>query len=346
MSMMRTAAALSAITLLGLASACGGESGLGREEDSGRIGSRAGTPVSSRATPPIDRSTSCEFENSAEIVSDAAAQVFTELGSGTAFYVGDSEWVTAAHVVEGFDEVVLESGSVRVNAEVIGLDFGRDVALLRGDAARRALHWGSFDSVARGQDVGVIGFPFNLVGPATFTRGSVSRTFVDALGVAYLQTDAPVNPGNSGGPVFDECGLVVGMVVSSVLSADGLSFAIAEAAAQDAIRLARRNPPSSECYEQQLEVRAGTAIFVPLGRMSTEQLLSLSYTVSQDGSGTLDIDLSVVNASGAIAVSEGRVRAGRFDHRLPEAGDHFVRLDNGYSIFTPKVVAVNWCTYR
>ena len=85
-----------------------------------------------------------------------------------------------------------------------------------------------------GATVAVVGYPLGEGRRASITGGIVSRVFTDAAGVRLVQTDAPTNAGNSGGPLVDACGRVVG--VSSWkyaqdnrgFATDGLAFFIAE----------------------------------------------------------------------------------------------------------------------
>ena len=113
---------------------------------------------------------------------------------------------------------------------MIGSDPTRDVALVRSNAPIIGydFHF-SAGPLALGQDVAAIGFPFGL--PLTVTRGSVSgldRTVpIDGTErTELIQTDAPVNPGNSGGPLMNDAGGVVGLVDLGTDQANGLAFAV------------------------------------------------------------------------------------------------------------------------
>ena len=110
--------------------------------------------------------------------------------------------------------VVLGSGS-RFAAEVVGVDEYLDLAYLelRGGASDFEYLELAKSLPGVGSDVFVLGFPVGGVGEGmTVTAGIVSSVVQDEWGATWVQTDAPVNPGNSGGPLIDSRGEVVGVV--------------------------------------------------------------------------------------------------------------------------------------
>lgn len=141
------------------------------------------------------------------------------LGSGIVLDE-DGHILTNYHVVRGFDEVsvTFADGTV-VDGEVVGTDPGNDIALVRADAGSDLLEpatLGDSGSVKVGEFVAAIGSPFGLDG--TFTTGVVSglnRTLpssADGRPIrGLLQTDTAVNPGNSGGALFNMRGEVIGI---------------------------------------------------------------------------------------------------------------------------------------
>jgi S1-C subfamily serine protease len=179
--------------------------------------------------------------------------VRTSTGRGTGFYIGDGEFITAAHVV-GFDlSVTLESPSFILEAEVVGIEVDPDVALLRvADIGRlgdlESIRWGSVNDLPVGRRIGVGGYPREVEDSPSLTSGLVSKVLSDPdLGFGkWIQTDAAMNVGNSGGPVFDECGLVVGIVIKGPPKAfdlTGIGWVLSEETVREAIpRLIRKGP--------------------------------------------------------------------------------------------------------
>jgi len=142
----------------------------------------------------------------------AVATVESGVGSGSAFYISqDGYLLTNQHVVadDKFVRVKLSTGRSLVG-EVVRVDKQRDVALLRTDpVATEALALRT-DGGTVGEPVYAVGSPFGQSLSGTITRGVLSARRVFE-GVAYLQSDVAVNPGNSGGPLLDASGRVIGI---------------------------------------------------------------------------------------------------------------------------------------
>lgn len=150
-------------------------------------------------------------------------------GSGSCFYLKAYDlFVTNYHVVSGFHSVALHDNDRRPYlARVVLVNPLLDIALLaaEGDFSHLPdLSLASDDSLEIGGKVSVAGYPYGM--PFTVTEGAVSspRQLVD--GKYYIQTDAAVNPGNSGGPIFNERNEVVGVTVSKLSNADNMGFGI------------------------------------------------------------------------------------------------------------------------
>jgi putative serine protease PepD len=177
------------------------------------------------ATTTIERTASATGGiNAGALYSSNAAGVVditTRSGSGTGFVLDTSGHIaTAAHVVDGTSSVTvkLQDGTTRA-ATVLGKDDATDIAVLKIDASGLTLHpltLGSSASVDVGDQVAAIGDPFGYDRSiSTGIISGVDRTIQAPNGftVAHaLQTDAAVNPGNSGGPVLDANGNVIGIV--------------------------------------------------------------------------------------------------------------------------------------
>lgn len=154
-------------------------------------------------------------------------------GSGSGFIISQDGYIlTNAHVVADADSVTVRLTDRReFEAKVIGVDARTDVALIRIDANNLPfVEIGDPDALKPGQWVLAIGSPFGLENTAT--AGIVSATSRSVGGESYvpfIQTDVAVNPGNSGGPLFNLQGEVVGinsMIFSRTGGYMGLSFAI------------------------------------------------------------------------------------------------------------------------
>lgn len=153
------------------------------------------------------------------------------LGSG--FIISaDGTVLTNAHVVKDADEILVKLSDHREEpAELVGLDERTDVAVLRIKAkGLPAVKIGDSDRLEVGEWVLAIGSPFGLEYTATVgIVSAVGRTLPSDAYVPFIQTDAAVNPGNSGGPLFNTDGEVIG-INSQIYSRSGgymgLSFAI------------------------------------------------------------------------------------------------------------------------
>jgi serine protease Do len=152
-------------------------------------------------------------------------------GVGSGFFISaDGYLLTNQHVVDGASEIfVTLTDGTEYTARVIGSDQRTDVALLKIDAEDMVtLPIGTAQDLKKGQWVLAIGSPFGL--ESTVTAGIVSaigRETGDFL--PFIQTDVAVNPGNSGGPLLDLNGEVVGInaqIVSRSGGFMGISFAI------------------------------------------------------------------------------------------------------------------------
>ena len=158
-------------------------------------------------------------------------QPSTSLGSG--FIVSNDGYIlTNAHVVEGANVVTVRLTDKReYRAKVVGMDKPTDVAVLKIDAHNLPIvKIGNPDKSKVGQWVVAIGSPYGFIN--TVTSGIISaksRSLPDDTYVPFIQTDVPVNPGNSGGPLFNLQGEVIGinsMIYSQTGGFQGLSFSI------------------------------------------------------------------------------------------------------------------------
>lgn len=154
-------------------------------------------------------------------------------GFGSGFIISDDGYViTNAHVVDNASEIRIGLNDRReFQAELIGSDPASDIALLKVDVdGLPVVEIGDSEDLKVGEWVLAIGSPFGF--EHTATQGIVSalaRSLPDDTYVPFIQTDVAVNPGNSGGPLFNTDGQVVGVnsqIYSRSGGYQGLSFAI------------------------------------------------------------------------------------------------------------------------
>lgn len=154
-------------------------------------------------------------------------------GQGSGFILREDGIVlTNAHVIDGADEVTVKLSDKReFKAKVLGFDKTTDVAVLKIDARNLpTLKVGNSVNAKVGEWVLAIGSPFGFESSATAGIISAkSRSLPDDSYVPFIQTDVAVNPGNSGGPLFNMAGEVIGInsqIYSRTGGYQGLSFAI------------------------------------------------------------------------------------------------------------------------
>ena len=152
------------------------------------------------------------------------------LGSGFVIDASEGIVVTNNHVIAEADEIEINfSDGTKLPAELIGRDPKTDIALLKVDATKHkltAVEFGDSDKIRIGDWVMAIGNPFGLGG--TVTVGIVSARDRDINSGPYddfIQTDAAINRGNSGGPLFDMNGKVIG-INTAIISPSGGSIGI------------------------------------------------------------------------------------------------------------------------
>ena len=163
----------------------------------------------------------------------------TGVGWGSGFIVhADGGIITNAHVVgnNAWVEVWMLDGRT-LQGQVVGLDEYLDLAYIKIASRQKVQAVRLGQGPAVGQDVLAIGFPLASVSPSV-TKGIVSMVFTNA-DVEWIQMDAPVNPGNSGGPLLDSRGRVIGIVTSRAvdpdtgISIEGIGFALSVTALKD-----------------------------------------------------------------------------------------------------------------
>lgn len=146
------------------------------------------------------------------------------LGSG--FAVGENCIVTNAHVITNTRDITVETyGGQEYDAAVVGMDEELDIAILAVmDATFPYLEIAQLSEMKTGSDIYAIGAPQGMA--YTLTKGTISAKERQINGQTYIQTDAAINQGNSGGPLLSDAGKVLGMNTLKMSNAEGIGLAI------------------------------------------------------------------------------------------------------------------------
>jgi serine protease Do len=184
-----------------------------------------------------------------KIVADVAAFNWLEpyqspgvsKASGSGFFINsDGDLVTNYHVINQAQLVQIEIpslGAERLPVNIVGVSPERDVALLRLTEYSKSrikkelkkisfLKFGNSDDVRRGQDVLALGYPLGVQALKS-TQGIVSgRERIGLIKQSCIQTTAPLNPGNSGGPAINSEGEVIGINFAGVIEAQNVGYII------------------------------------------------------------------------------------------------------------------------
>ncbi len=162
-------------------------------------------------------------------IAETIFKVNTANGSGSSFYLKKYNiFVTNFHVVKGAKTVSLESRRQdRFVGHVVMADENEDIAIIKTNEDFSGLPELDFSELSQlnvRDEVYVLGYPYGM--PYTETQGIVSSPRQLMNGKYYIQTDAPVNPGNSGGPLVNANGQIIGITTSKFTEADNMGFAV------------------------------------------------------------------------------------------------------------------------
>lgn len=241
---------------------------------------------------------------------------------GTGFLIGPRLVATVEHVVAGATSIrLVRDGKTVAVGTVIGEDSARDMALVQASKAVRGYVFGfSTAAPTLGESVAALGFPYGL--PLSLTQGVVSGTqrTIPIDGIqrrGLVQLDAPVNPGNSGGPVFTtSSGQVIGLIDLGATHAAGIAFAVSSRVADPLLTawtIAPQTTPSPACASGPVVAGNRPAAATVGSRTSAVLNVLQRYEIAysdHDVSGLARIfSPDVVRhglASGGCAVAEGR----------------------------------------
>lgn len=173
-------------------------------------------------------STSSDFSGIIENSIPSVVTIITDVSQGTGFIINKNGYiVTNAHVLSGAHYAKATTSAQKTyNSDLIGYDLIMDIALLQIPGNYDALILGNSDEIKIGEKVIAIGNPLGLQFSAT--EGIVSA--VNRVGKnnlpAYIQTDVALNPGNSGGPLIDTDGKVIGINNFKIGGSENIGFAL------------------------------------------------------------------------------------------------------------------------
>jgi Trypsin-like peptidase domain len=275
----RSLAALFAVVIAIGVAGCGGSS----KPQTGAETAATPTVTASQSSAPSDPLAALVSKTKSAVIRiETDACGLQEVGTG--FLIGPRLVATVEHVVDGASSIELVQGGGRPVAAgtVVGEDQARDVALIQSSAPieGKVLQLAS-RAPKLGESVAALGFPLGL--PLTVTQGSVSglgRT-VPINGTSrrqMVQTDAAVNPGNSGGPLISlDTSEVVGLVDLGTNQANGIAFAVSARVAQPLLQAWTTAPqpiPTATCPTSQPSPEASA----PAPQTPTPTTATLTYS--------------------------------------------------------------------
>ena len=197
-------------------------------------------------------------------VRSAVVRIETPVAVGSGTIVNSQGFIlTNYHVVEGYDTVTVKVEETRtVSGEVVGYDDGLDLAVVKIEGGPWPYMSISTIRPSVGDEVLTIGYPLDLPGESTVTRGSVSA-FRPESRLTWIQTDAAINPGNSGGAAITLDGRFIGIPTSREAQAQNIGYLIGLfSVSNDVTRL--------------MEVRAKYRLFVNGKQTSGNRLMFVS----------------------------------------------------------------------
>lgn len=219
------------VLLLGLLSGCerggsertGGRDTADTSNETRSAGDRNSLTSSSRGQ---SRGQEMAPEEIAEYLSTRVVKITTDISTGSGFFVDDSGTiVTNYHVIDGASQIEVDMpDGARYDVKTI-VDFSntQDVAVLKIDVTGND-YLTAATEYKQGESVYVYGSPRSL--DASFTSGTLSNTDRKRGGIDCIQIDASIAPGNSGGPVVNSRGEVLGIAKSSLVDSQNTNFAI------------------------------------------------------------------------------------------------------------------------
>ena len=218
--------------------------------------------LSERVSPAVVQIVATGFAPLTQGAGGAALFTRQQVGGSGVIFDPDGYIVTNAHVVDGAarirvrlaipytdqlpGESILRPAARVVGARVVGVDRETDIAVLKVDETDlQYLMLGDSDELRKGQLVFAFGSPHGLENSVTMgVVSSVARQLEPDAPMIYIQTDAPINPGSSGGPLVDPDGRIMGIntfILSASGGSEGLGFAVPSNIVKNVVEQIKRN---------------------------------------------------------------------------------------------------------
>lgn len=194
----------------------------------------------------------CNEEEAINNTKKAVVKIVGDFVTGSGFVISpDGFVVTNYHVIqnETSPHLVFSDGKSYLG-KIHAFDPKIDIAVIKiTEDSLPTLEWGNSDELTQGLTVYGLGYPLSglLKGEVSVNKGAYSaRRKSDDGVIEFLQTDTSLNNGNSGGPLIDSCGKVIGVNVGEIQETEGLNFAISQKIAEPLVKTLIENPTIQE----------------------------------------------------------------------------------------------------
>lgn len=218
---------------------------------------------------------------------------YTQRGAGSGIIISDDGYIlTNNHVISGADKITVyvmkdNDEEDTYEATLVGTSESNDVAVLKIDATGlNAATFGDSDQLELGEPAIVIGNPMGTV-HGSVTQGIISakehELTIDDVTINAIQTDAAVNPGNSGGALFDEYGHVVGVVYakSASVQIEGIGYAIPVNDIKDLVTMMVNDPESVQAQTLGSQIMLGITIQDVTEEISKQMNMPVGVYISE-----------------------------------------------------------------